>query len=177
MLSVAGYTVKGRGNIKNTSVFFTRQGSMFHFVSHFIMIVVPRYGPQITTAMWVNVSSIKVNWIPLTLLEARGFVQQYTVTAQPHTISTNKRQVETLMINTLPNETTVYITNGLDPKVDYVIVVSANTEAGISTNNYNTTLPAIGMYYIIHYLNIYFLYPKPPTVTPQIGMYYNYSAL
>ena len=30
VLSVAGYTVKGRGDINSTSVFFTLQGSMLY---------------------------------------------------------------------------------------------------------------------------------------------------
>ena len=49
------------------------------------------------------------------------------------------------MKRTVQNETTVNITNGLDPKLDYVIFVSASTEAGESTNNYNTTLLAYGV--------------------------------
>ena len=49
-----------------------------------------------------------------------------------------------LMKRTVQNETTVIITNGLDPKLDYIIFVSASTEAGESANNYNTTLLAYG---------------------------------
>ena len=112
------------------------------------MYLVPQYGPQNITGRWLNRASIEVNWLTLTLLEGRGFITNYTVTAQPAQLtSSNRKREETsklLRVTTLSNETSIVIRSSLDPTLDYVISVSASTKVGESTNNINITLSALG---------------------------------
>ena len=110
---------------------------------------VPQYGPQNITGRWLNRTSIEVNWLALSLVEARGFIAYYTVTLQPAQLtSSNRKRDETsklLRVTTSSsNETSTVITSSFDPTLDYVISVSASTKVGESTNNNNITLSALG---------------------------------
>ena len=98
---------------------------------------------------WLNRTSIEVSWLALTLIEARGFITNYTVTVQPVQLtSSNRKREETsklLRVTTSSsNETSIVIRSSLDPTLDYVISVSASTKVGESTNNINITLSALG---------------------------------
>ena len=111
--------------------------------------LVPEYGPQNITGRWLNRTSIEVNWLALSLVEARGFITNYTVTVQPAQLtSSSRKREETSKLLTVTtsssNETSIVITSSLDPTVDYVISVSASTKVGESTNNINITLSALG---------------------------------
>ena len=97
----------------------------------------------------MNGTSIKVSWLALTLVEARGFITNYTVTVQPVQLtSSNRKREETSKLlkftTSSSNETSIVITSSLDPTLDYVISVSASTKIGESTNNTNITLSALG---------------------------------
>ena len=151
-ISVAGATIKGRGKAVLTDVFFTQEGSKLIENEHLVFNLyhlVPQYGPQNITGRWLNRTSIEVSWLALSLVEARGFITNYTVTAQPVQLtSSNKKREETsklLRVTTLSsNETSIVIRSSLDPTLDYVISVSASTKIGESTNNINITLSALG---------------------------------
>jgi netrin-G3 ligand len=131
-ISVAGYTIKGRGDVSNTSIFFTRE-------------TIPMFGPQNISASWINRTAIVIRWKPLTLVEARGFLTRYTITAEPlSTSSTRKRQEPSeLVVMTSPDNSSTLISDGLIPILDYVIFVSASTRIGESVNNFNITLSAL----------------------------------
>ena len=110
---------------------------------------VPQYGPQNITGRWLNRTSIEVSWLALSLLEARGFITNYTVTVQPAqlTSSNRKREKSNELIGVTTsssNETSTVITSSLDPTLDYIISVSASTKVGGSSNNINITLSALG---------------------------------
>ena len=97
----------------------------------------------------MNRTSIEISWLALSLVKARGFVTNYTVTVQPaHLTSSNRKREETselLRVTTSSsNETSTVITSSLDPTLDYIISVSASTKVGESTNNVNITLSALG---------------------------------
>ena len=120
-----------------------------NFIFSFYYNLVPQYGPQNITGRWLNRASIKVSWLALSLIEARGFITNYTVTIQPVELtSSNRKREETsklLRVTTLSsNETSIVIRSSLDPTLDYVISVSASTKVGESTNNINITLSALG---------------------------------
>ena len=110
---------------------------------------VPQYGPQNITGRWLNRTSIEVSWLALSLLEAKGFITNYTVTVQPAqlTSSSRKREKSNELIGVTTsssNETSTVITSSLDPTLDYIISVSASTKVGGSSNNINITLSALG---------------------------------
>ena len=97
----------------------------------------------------MNRTSIEISWLALSLVKARGFITNYTVTVQPAQLaSSNREREETsklLRVTTSSsNETSIVITSSLDPTLDYIISVSASTKVGESTNNINITLSALG---------------------------------
>ena len=69
-------------------------------------------------------------WKLLTLEEARGFITGYTVTAQQADFELVLRQSS--MSVTVSHNTTSAIITGLDPKLAYLVSVSAGTVAGMS---------------------------------------------
>ena len=96
----------------------------------------------------MNRTSIEVNWLALSLVEARGFITNYTVTVHPAQLtSSNRKREETrelLKITTSSSNETSIVISSLDSTLDYVISVSASTKVGESTNNINITLSALG---------------------------------
>ena len=111
--------------------------------------LVPQYGPRNIRGRWLKRASIEVSWLALSLVEARGFITNYTVTVQPAQLTSNNRKREEtsklLRVTTSSsNETSIVITRSLDPTLDYIISVSASTKVGESTNNTNITLSALG---------------------------------
>lgn len=92
----------------------------------------PPNGPENVTAVWINSTTVKVTWLPLTLAEARGFITQYSVYAG-----------NTGIVNVSSDSSIAYIDN-LNPMLQYSISVSASTKVGESSNNSMTILPPYG---------------------------------
>ena len=108
--------------------------------------VVPRYGPRVTNITRLSGGSVVINWVPLSLEEARGFITEYTVTAQP--ANTQRRQERTVTVSVPPSES-MTVVEGLDHTLAYWVSVSASTAAGTSTNNRRTIVEILGIYIII----------------------------
>ena len=73
----------------------------------------------------LNGTAMNVSWLPLNLVEARGFVQSYTITyQQASTGSRRKRQVQT---ETVDGGASSAIVGGLQPGVAYEVKVSGMT--------------------------------------------------
>ena len=94
---------------------------------------VPSKGPEITNVTRLTDGSIIVMWKLLTLEEARGFITGYTVTAQQADFELALRQSS--MSVTVSHNTTRAVITGLDPKLAYLVSVSAGTVAGMSETN------------------------------------------
>ena len=75
------------------------------------------------TVFRLNGTHINVSWVPLTLVEARGFIINYTVSVGP----ANGGEVVTVHVQ--KNETSA-VFGGLDPRLAYSVKVWANTAAG-----------------------------------------------
>ena len=73
-----------------------------------------------------------VSWIPLSYVEARGFISNYTVAYSPQTSGGRKRQaiIQTVDVPGM-DSSTVTIAN-LDPNIVYSVQVSATTGGGTS---------------------------------------------
>ena len=73
-----------------------------------------------------------VSWTPLSYVEARGFISNYTVTYFPQTSDGRKRQaiIQTVDVPGM-DSSTVTIAN-LDPGTVYSVQVSATTGGGTS---------------------------------------------
>ena len=75
----------------------------------------------------MNGTAMNVSWVPLNLVEARGFVQSYIITyQQTSTGSRRKRQVQTQQAD---GSASSAIVGGLQPGVAYEVTVSGMTTA------------------------------------------------
>ena len=71
----------------------------------------------------INDTHIGVSWSPLSLVEARGWITNYTVYYSP----TSSKQYNS---TTVSHNLTSVVIGGLMPEVTYVVQVSASTAAG-----------------------------------------------
>ena len=73
----------------------------------------------------LNDTAMNVSWVPLNLVEARGFVQSYIIAyQQASTGSRRKRQVQTQQVD---GHASSAIVGGLQPGVAYEVTVSGMT--------------------------------------------------
>ena len=73
----------------------------------------------------LNDTAINVSWVPLNLVEARGFIQSYIIAyQQASTGSRRKRQVQTQQVD---GHASSAIVGGLQPGVAYEVTVSGMT--------------------------------------------------
>ena len=100
----------------------------------------PEHGPSLINATRLSASQIVVHWNPLSLEKARGFITKYTVTAQP--AASRVRQEGVLSVSVSPNERRAVVVN-LNPEKAYMVMVSASTAAGASTENEMTFVETI----------------------------------
>ena len=92
--------------------------------------VAPERGPSMINATRITLTQIVVHWRPLGLEHARGFITSYTVRAEPM----DSRLRQAVSVNVGPNERRAVL-DSLNPKQVYVIIVSASTIAGESSEN------------------------------------------
>ena len=92
----------------------------------------PERGPTLINATRLSATQIVVHWNPLSLEKARGFITKYTVIAQA--VDSHLRQEGAMTMIVDPNEQRAVVVN-LNPVKAYVIMVSASTVVGASTEN------------------------------------------
>ena len=90
--------------------------------------------PSNVMVVRTGATTLSVSWEPLTLEEARGFIQSYDVTVE-RSDARRKRQGDGSM-TVDPGQSSVVI-GGLDPTAQYSVSVAAVTNAGMG----NTTPP------------------------------------
>ena len=106
--------------------------NVFTFVVVLIPIATgPLTAPHSVNINWLNSTTMNVSWVPLNLVEARGFVQFYVITYEPTSGgSRRKRQQQTVQVN---GSASSGIVGGLQPGVPYDVSVSGQTvEPGLS---------------------------------------------
>ena len=73
----------------------------------------------------LNGTAMNVSWVPLNLVEARGFVQSYIITYQQASSgSRRRRQVQT---ETVDGSASSAIVGGLQPGVAYEVSIAGRT--------------------------------------------------
>ena len=77
----------------------------------------------------ISHTEMRVSWQPLSLSEARGFVQSYTIAYTP-VLNTRKRQDSTMSVDADGSASSVDIA-GLEEDLVYSVQVSAGTGAGM----------------------------------------------
>lgn len=86
----------------------------------------------------INGTHMNVEWTPLTLEEARGFVSSYMIT---YSASNRKRQMDSESI-TFPGDSSSGVIGGLTPGVSYSVAVAATTSAGVGNQSEPVVVPS-----------------------------------
>ena len=92
-----------------------------HYTSKYYLV--PSKAPGNIKVTRLDENRMNVTWNALSLTDARGFIDHYTVSYE----STKTREVSLIHI---PANTTYTVIDGLDPELNYVITVSAYTSEG-----------------------------------------------
>ena len=92
-------------------------------------ITAPSIAPGNVEVNRLNGTAMNVSWVPLNLVEARGFVQSYIITYQQASSgSRRKRQMQTQQVDGRASSAVV---GGLQPGVAYEVSIAAmTTETG-----------------------------------------------
>ena len=117
-VTVVAFTSAGRGVENDPHIFFTEE-------------LIPNTSPE--NVMYErNGTTIHVSWDPLSLSEARGF-PIYTVTLIPLSLVDNRatRQVNDDGIISVITKESDLVIDGLDPDVEYSLIVSVGTNSGV----------------------------------------------
>ena len=84
-------------------------------------------------------SEMNVSWVPLTIVEARGFLGNYSITYSRVSGTRRKRQAEMVVVS--PDQSSVVI-DGLEAGVDYGVTVTArNLNTGTTSPRKDKYLP------------------------------------
>jgi len=89
-----------------------------------LILLAPNISPTISNATR--------SWIPLTIVETRGFIKNYTVLYTP-VIFSQKRQLTVTMYKTVDWNQRSAIVDGLDENAAYALQMLANTGGGQGT--------------------------------------------
>ena len=73
----------------------------------------------------LNGTAMNVSWVPLNLVEARGFVQNYIITYQQASSGSRRRRQE--QTQQVDGSASYAIVGGLQPGVTYEVTVSGMT--------------------------------------------------
>ena len=88
--------------------------------------VVPSKAPDNLMVELLDESSMNVTWNAISLMDARGFLDHYTVTYEP----TNNVFAKGLTSIHVPANTTYKVIGDLDSQQSYAVTVSAYTNEG-----------------------------------------------
>ena len=73
----------------------------------------------------INDTTVRVTWGPLTLIEARGFITNYTIIIQPQ-----GKRADGSIVTTVPHNVSSTVITGLDPGTNYVVTITVGTSVG-----------------------------------------------
>ena len=111
------------------------------------------YGPQKVKVLRLTSTHLTVSWELLSLKEARGFITQYSITAEPASTGSGSRQERPVTMGVSHNVTRGVL-DGLSPRLAYWVSVSASTVAGTSTSN-KTFVDKLGMHEHIYHMYVF----------------------
>ena len=96
---------------------------------YLVFLLEPNIPPKVVSVTRLCPSTMVVSWTPLSYAEARGFISHYTVAYSPKVTS---GLLESMFHNVPGMDSNVTMIEGLDPRIDYMIQVSAVNSAGIN---------------------------------------------
>jgi len=89
----------------------------------------PEVSPTITDIQRTSPTTISISWTALTLIQAQGFVSNYTIKYHP-ALERRKRQQPNVMSKTIDVNVTSTTLENLDETSAYSVQISANNGAG-----------------------------------------------
>ena len=92
------------------------------------ILAVPNISPQNVAGVRTSETSMTILWIKLTLVEARGYILNYTIAYYPLQNTTQQNSI--IMYKVVDSEFSSTTIDGLDANSAYIVQVSANTVAG-----------------------------------------------
>ncbi len=105
----------------------------------------PLVSPTITNLQRTSPTTVTVSWETLSLIEARGFVLNYTIYYHA-SITVNEPQANTMSITVDRNTTTITIDH-LDEHLSYSVQISANNLAGLGVLSLPLSVPSTSMFF------------------------------
>ena len=96
---------------------------------YIIYYIEPSIAPKDIEVVRISGSMMRVSWTSLTLTEARGFITHYTVAYFPLS-SGSKRLEPNFSYQTVGNDSSETIIEGLNGDTTYAVQVSASTAMG-----------------------------------------------
>ena len=105
------------------------EADLQYYVSFFLLDDSPTSAPSIAPrdieVIRLDGTAMNVSWVPLNLVEARGFVQSYIITYQQASSgSRHRRQVQTQQVD---GSASYAVVGGLQSGVTYEVTVSGMT--------------------------------------------------
>jgi len=109
-------------------------GSWFTFMMSHLYLAAPSVAPTVARVKRVSATTVILMWGPLSLVESRGFLTDYTV-AYINTQRSSCPQIDLQTMTTtlsVDKESTQIMINNLDPRLEYCVAIAASTVAGTS---------------------------------------------
>ena len=94
----------------------------------FFSFIAPTVPPRNVQTTRLNGTHMNVSWELPSLVEARGFINSTTITLMPSSESKRKKR-QTLTVS-VPGNATSAILGGLNPELQYSVVVRTRTSVG-----------------------------------------------
>ena len=113
------------------------------------MSLVSTISPQNVMISRTSGTTMTVSWTKLTLIEARGFINNYIIAYYYHTSMSRNHQQSNSMFKVVSSESNSAIIDGLDENSAYAVQMSANTGAGEGPVGVPVSVPMIGKYLFV----------------------------
>ena len=94
------------------------------------IFIEPSIYPRNIHADRINDTAFNIVWDPLTLVEARGFVINYTIELRPQQSRTRQLQDPNVIMETVPHNVSEVIITNLDSNLNYEYSVTVRTNGG-----------------------------------------------
>ena len=151
IISVAAFTLKGRGQIVESDIFFTEEtGDLTCFLTinvNFIAIAVPKRGPNYCSALRTDDGCISVSWNEMTLVEAGGIITGYNIYFEHYTsftCTTIDIEIRTEPIVITTDASNVKICDIPSVTSGFAVAIAAATTVGVGPPSQLIVLPWIG---------------------------------
>ena len=111
------------------------------------IFVVPNISPQNVAGVRTSETSMTIFWIKLTLVEARGYILNYTLVYYPLQNTTQQNSI--IMYKVVDSEFSSTTIDSLDANSAYIAQVLVNTTAGSGPLSTPVTIQLYGNYTIL----------------------------